>query len=139
MSCYGKDNTVSTTLVNGSVSIHTENGENQTITPSEQFTYNKESHQTTLQTVNTELYTSWINGKYIFKNTTLEEIISKLQRWYDIEPFYQEEELKNNRFSITIDRESTLDQILEVISFTSDVKLEKAGEYVNIKKQRREK
>lgn len=139
VSCYGKDNTVSTTLVNGSVSIHTENGENQTITPSEQFTYNKESHQTTLQTVNTELYTSWINGKYIFKNTTLEEIISKLQRWYDIEPFYQEEELKNNRFSITIDRESTLDQILEVISFTSDVKLEKAGEYVNIKKQRREK
>lgn len=138
VSCYGMDNTVSTTLVNGSVSIHTENGENQTITPSEQFTYNKKSHQTTLQAVNTELYTSWINGKYIFKNETLAEIISKLQRWYDIEPLYQEEELKNKRFSITIDRESTLDQILEVISFTSDVKLEKAGEYVNIKKQRRE-
>ena len=88
--------------------------------------------------MNTELYTSWINGKYIFKDTTLEEIIDKLQRWYDIYPNYMEEELKSKRFSITIDRQSTLDQILEVISFTSDVKLEKAGNSINIKKQRRE-
>ena len=138
VSCYGKENTISTTLVEGSVSIHTEQGEKQIITPSEQFTYNKKNHLTNIQTVNTELYTSWINGKYIFKDATLEEIIDKLQRWHDIYPNYMEEELKSKRFSITIDRQSTLDQILEVISFTSDVKLEKAGNSINIKKQRRE-
>lgn len=138
VSCYEKDNTISTTLVEGSVSIHTEQGNEETITPSEQFTYNRKNHLTNIQTVNTELYTSWINGKYIFKDATLEEIIDKLQRWYDISPNYKEEELKNKRFSITIDRQSTLDQILEVISFTSDVKLEKAGNFINIKKQRRE-
>lgn len=139
VSCYGKDNTISTTLVEGSVSIQTEQGELQTIIPTEQFRYDKKKHLTTIQTVNTELYTSWINGKYIFKDATLEEIIDKLQRWYEIYPNYKEESLKNKRFSITIDRESTLDQILEVISYTSDVKLEKAGNSINIKKQRREK
>nr|WP_129730050.1 FecR family protein [Parabacteroides goldsteinii] len=138
VSCYGKDNTINTTLVEGSVSIHTEQGKEQTITPSEQFTYNKDNHSTKIQTVNTELYTSWIDGKYIFKDTTLEEIIDKLQRWHDIHPNYEEQDLRHRRFSITIDRQSTLDQILEVISFTSDVKLEKAGNSINIKKQRRE-
>lgn len=138
VSCYKKEDMISTTLVEGSVSIHTKDGKEQIIIPSEQFTYDKTNHQTTLKSVDTELYTSWIKGIYIFKDTTLDDIIDKLQRWYDITPNYTDESLKNKRFSITIDRQSTLDQILEVISFTSDVKLEKEGTNINIKKQRRE-
>ena len=77
ISCYTTDKTFNTTLINGSVSVKTNNKEAQTIVPSEQLTYYKESEQTTIHTVNTELFTSWINGEYIFKDTTLEEIVKK--------------------------------------------------------------
>ena len=51
ISCYTTDKTFNTTLINGSVSVKTNNKEAQTIVPSEQLTYYKESEQTTIHTV----------------------------------------------------------------------------------------
>lgn len=136
--CYDTYETVQTTLVSGSVAIQTNYGEKQIIIPSEQFTYYRENHAVITRKVDTELYTSWIEGKYIFRGSKLEDIILRLQHWYDFTPVYQDESLKDKLFSMTLDRESTLDQILEVISYTSDVKLEKADHIINIKKKRRE-
>ncbi len=136
ISCYTTDKTFNTTLINGSVSVKTNNKEAQTIVPSEQLTYYKESEQTTIHTVNTELFTSWINGEYIFKDTTLEEIVKKLQRWYDFSVNYEDESLKHNRHSLTADRNTNLDHLLEVISYTSNVKLERINNIINIKKNK---
>ena len=137
---YTKDKTISTTLIEGSVSVRANHGKKQIITPSEQFTYNKENNQTDIQTVNTELYTSWINGKYIFKDAKLEEIINKLQLWYDFSVTYQTESLKENRYSLYSRKDIDLDKLLEVISYTSDVKLERTGtNTINIKKIKEEK
>jgi len=137
---YTKDKTISTTLIEGSVSVRANHGKKQIITPSEQFTYNKENNQTDIQTVNTELYTSWINGKYIFKDAKLEEIINKLQLWYDFSVTYQNESLKYNRYSLIAEKDIDLDKLLEVISYTSDVKLERTGtNTINIKKVKEEK
>ena len=90
-----------------------------------------------VEKVDTELYTSWINGVYIFKNAPLEEIVEKLQRWYDFSVVYQDETLKHTRFSLTADRKTDIDKLLEVINYTSDVKLEKQGKSINVRKQRR--
>lgn len=136
--CYNKDKVISTTLVEGSVSVRTDKGEQQTITPSEQFTFDRVQQQTHTQTVDTDLYTSWTNGVYIFKDATLESILDKLQRWYDFSVSYQDEKLKNKRFSITVDKQTTIDQLLEVISYTSEVKLERTEKNIHIKHQRRE-
>lgn len=79
-----------------------------------------------------------MNGEYIFKDTTLEEIVRKLQRWYDFSVRYEDESLKNNRYSLTADRNTNLDQLLEVISYTSTVKLERIGHIINIKRIKEE-
>ena len=50
---------------------------------------------------------------------------------------YQDETLKHTRFSLTADRKTDIDKLLEVINYTSDVKLEKQGKSINVKKQRR--
>ena len=138
VSCYTSDNIFSTTLIEGSVSVKTGKNKEETITPSEQFIYNKKKAQTAIQTENTEFYTSWINGEYIFKDTALEEIVKKLQRWYDFSVNYEDESLKNNRYSLIVDRNTDLDHLLEVISYTSDIKLERTNNIINIKKIREE-
>ena len=137
---YAKDKTISTTLIEGSVSVRANQGDTQIIKPSEQFTYNKENDRTNIRTVDTELYTSWIDGKYIFKHATLDEIINKLQLWYDFTVVYQDECLKNNRYSLIAEKDIDLDKLLEVISYTSEVKLERTGtNTINIKKIKEEK
>lgn len=138
VSCYTADKTISTTLIEGSVSVKTENKKTVTITPSEQFTYNRDDAKTDIRIVNTELFTSWINGEYIFKDTALEEIVKKLQRWYDFSVNYEDESLKNNRYSLIVDRNTDIDHLLEVISYTSDIKLERTNNIINIKKIKEE-
>lgn len=138
VSCYTADKTISTTLIEGSVSVKTENKKTVTITPSEQFTYNRDNAKTDIRIVNTELFTSWIDGKYIFKDATLEDIVKKLQRWYDFSVNYEDESLKYNHYSLIAERETNLDQLLEVISYTSNIKLERTNNIINIKKIREE-
>ena len=102
------------------------------LSPSEQFSYDKEKQTTSIRVVNTELYTAWTEGKYIFKDARLEDILSKLQRWYDFEITYLQEELKNRRFSIVINREDNLKNVLEIISFTSNVKLVQESNIIKV-------
>lgn len=136
--CYYKDSeNTSTTLVEGSVAVRTADGVEKTMIPSQRLDYNKKSNRVSVEKVDTELYTSWINGVYIFKNAPLEEILEKLQRWYDFSIVYQDETLKHTRFSLTADRKTDIDKLLEVINYTSDVKLEKQGKSINVIKQRR--
>lgn len=139
VSCYTSDGTFSTTLVEGSVAVKAASNKITTLAPSEQFTFNKEKNKTAVRIVNTELFTSWMDGKYIFKDATLDEIIRKLQRWYDFSVRYEDENLKHNRYSLEIDRNTKLDQLLEVISYTSDVKLERTNHIINIQLKKEEK
>lgn len=135
---YTEDRIASTTLIEGSVAIQTEDGEEQTISPSEQFTFNRNNKKTTIRTVDTELYTSWINGTYVFKNTPLEEIITKLQRWHDFSVIFEDNALKRTRYSLSVDKETTLEHLLEIISYTSNIKLERTNNNtIHIKKERR--
>lgn len=138
VSCYSKDKNITTTLVEGSVCVQTQNGKEQIIVPSEQLSYNKEDLNIDVKTVNTELYTSWVNGEYIFKDAPLEDIIAKLQHWHNFSVSYQNEKIKNYRFSLTVSRNTSLDQLLEIINFTSEIKLERTNNNINIKEYQKE-
>lgn len=132
VSGYVSERLQNVTLVNGSVQVQIDNDSAFRISPSEQFSYDKEKQTTSIRVVNTELYTAWTEGKYIFKDARLEDILSKLQRWYDFEITYLQEELKNRRFSIVINREDNLKNVLEIISFTSNVKLVQESNIIKV-------
>lgn len=139
VSAYQSEQMARVTLVGGSVAVEANGGEEFRIVPSEQFCYNKESRKSGIRVVDTDLYTSWVKGEYIFKDAALEEIFNKLLHWYDFTVRYQNEQLKDKRFSLVIDRKISLEQLLELISFTSDVKLERSqGNIIYVKQKREE-
>ena len=130
---YESENTVEATLVSGSVCV-TANKTERIITPNEQFSFNKEKQTIAVATVNTEEYTSWMSGKYIFKNTTLEEILTKLEHWHHINVNFENESLKEIRFSLAIERETPLQQIINIINYTTEAELEIDNNSINVKK-----
>jgi len=138
ISCYEDEPEIVTTLIKGSVSIQTEKNKETIISPHEQFRVNTMDNTFSRSTVNTDIYTSWIKGIYIFRDTSLDEIIKKLQRWHDFTVSYEDDKLKNNRYSFEADRETDIDNILEVITYTHDISLERVNKSINIKKKRRE-
>lgn len=138
VSGYEDESEAAVTLVEGSVSVRVGDGEHVQISPDEQITWNKYTKQIQKQTVDTHLYTSWIQGEYIFKEASLKDIFGKLHRWYDFSVIYEHEQLKQKRFSLTVDRQISFDQLLEIISYTSDVKLERVGNSIRVKQEKKE-
>ncbi len=51
--------------------------------PAELYSVDRQTGKGVLREVDTELYTSWVDGKFYFSAYTFEEIVRKLERWYD--------------------------------------------------------
>lgn len=133
VSCYEQQSTIETTLVEGKVAVVIPNQPEEIITPSQQLVFDKTKQTSATATVDTRIYTSWINNKLIFKNERIDVILTKLQYWYDFEIEYDNENIKENRFSLEIDKDTDLNKILDLINFTSNIKLIKTNHKITLK------
>ena len=117
---YEKLETVGTTLVEGSVEIACD-GESFRIVPGEQFVYDKNSREANVMMVDTELYTSWKDGYYKFRQATLEEIMTTLSLWYGLNVFYQNESAKHVEFTGKVKRYEDIRTLLDKFEQTENV------------------
>ena len=132
VSGYNNENMLKVTLVEGSIRIH-QQGDSVKIRPNEQYNYNKNPREKRVQTVDTELFTSWVNDEYIFKDTTLDEIFNRINHWYMFDVTYESPSLKEKRFFLTIGRDASLDQIIQIINSTEEVCIEKKDNHIVVK------
>ena len=127
---YDDNEEVSTTLVNGSVEIVSGGQQAFRLVPGEQA-YGKEN-ELEKREVNVRLYTSWIDGKFLFNNTKLEEIAKQISRWYDVEIFFSSENVKKVRFTGAIVKFKPLDDLVRMIESTSQVRFSVKGKTIVI-------
>lgn len=132
VSGYNNENMLKVTLVEGSIRIH-QQGDSVKIRPNEQYNYNKNTREKRVQTVDTELFTSWVNDEYIFEDTTLDEIFNRINHWYMFDVTYESPSLKEKRFFLTIGRDASLDQIIQIINSTEEVCIEKKDNHIVVK------
>ena len=108
---YSTEPIAHTTLVEGSVWAYT--GQTQVqLNPSEQFRYDRGTGMTSVQKVDTELYTGWIEGMFVFRNQRLEDVMSDLARWYNMTIFYSTAETKEIRISTNLNRYKNIDDLI---------------------------
>lgn len=127
---YDDNEEVSTTLVNGSVEIVSGDQQVFRLVPGEQA-YGKEN-KLEKREVNVRLYTSWIDGKFLFNNTELEEIAKQISRWYDVEIFFSSENVKKVRFTGAIVKFKPLEDLVRMIESTSQVRFSVKGRTIVI-------
>ena len=68
----------------------------------------------------------------VFDAATFEEITRKLQRWYDITWNYENEAIKNKRFTATINKKESLEVFLRLIERTTDIRFILDGKQITI-------
>lgn len=126
---YPKDRFWQTTLVEGSVMIA--RGEKEVLMkPNEQYQINLKTGKGELKEVSPELYISWRDGKFYFKAYTFEELVERLERWYDFTMFYTNESIKTRRFSGVVNKHESLQDMLKFLEMTSDVQFNIKGNVV---------
>ena len=124
----GERNTY-TTLVSGKVKVDAD-GQTVILNPGMQSVVNDEKMYT--RKVNVAEVISWRNGMFVLENHTLEEIMSKLARWYDFTVFYQNMSLKEATFKGKIPRYASFESVLNILEKTGEVKFNVKNQIVTV-------
>lgn len=111
------------TLERGKVAVTSKTGEQRFLNPGEQARIDTISHSIAVNKVETNLFTSWINNKLIFKNEPLGDVIQRLERWYNISIDIQDELLAQKRLNATIEYES-VSEVMDLLEITLPLKFE---------------
>ncbi len=129
---YPEDNAVAT-LVQGKVKVLGEREAQCILNPGQQARLSKKGIVTF--DVDTDLYTSWIEGKFLFKNVDMYSLSQQISRWYNVEIFFVNDYAKNVRFTGSINKDKPLQYLIELIESTSDVRFSVKGKSIVIEKK----
>lgn len=123
ISSYKENPVIYTTLVKGSIEVFINNkpGIKQTLAPNEQNSISKIDEQITKQKVDPYPYVAWKEGRFVFEDQNLAEIMKILSKWYDVNVVFAREDLKNLRFTGNLQRYSDFGEILKKIQKTNEV------------------
>ena len=123
MSEYSSRNTSEVVLIEGSVKMNgKEAEEGQILIPGEMGTFDQKSNTLKKEKVDTELYTSWLYGKLIFRNKSFDEILNSLERKFNVEFVVEDEALEKSEFNATFDKDVSLDKMLFYFEQAYDIK-----------------
>lgn len=132
INAYADQSDTRTTLLEGSVRIASQSAKDKGVmlVPGQQSVL-KESDRIRVTKVNLNKAIAWKNGKFIFDNESIEDIMQELSRWYDVEISYQGD-VSNRIFTGSMSRKMGLAAILAKISYTEAVHFKIEGRRVTV-------
>ena len=115
-------------LVKGSIGFRANAGCKEIVLQPEQLGIaNTGNGKTEVLDVDVYPYIAWKNKDMVFVNERLESIMEKIERWYDVNVFFQNERLKDLRFYGDMKRYSDIREILAYLEKSSDVRFQVNG------------
>lgn len=122
---YHDDDAISTVLKTGSIKISYPNNSSEnvnesiTIVPNTLAIYDRNGREFKTHKVEVEKYFSWRDGIFIFKNDSLQSIMKKISRYYNIQIVINNKVLANATFSGYLDVKDSIDKVIETIQETT--------------------
>ena len=92
------------------------------MSPGERVSYDSETNQFTIKTVDANTLTAWHLDQITFENATLREIVNKLSLIYDVNINLESKRLAERRYRYVINREETLKEVLDILSYLAPIK-----------------
>ena len=131
---YTADPRTEVTLVSGKVDVNT--GEcREVLHPAQQFVLNNASRQHEIKEVDVSAYIDWKEGILSFKSMPLEELCKRLGRWYNIEFQFDQEDIKQLKFTGAVKKEYSIEYILIMLGAMTDVEFKQEGDQVIVNKK----
>lgn len=125
VSAYPDDVEIKTVLIEGIVNLmySTKKGDEKTVllSPGQLATYNNSTQDIHLSEGDISKHLAWLDGGIYFRNDSLEEVLRKLGRWYNVD-FHISESVHKGYFFTGSFKNESLHQILEYVELTTPVK-----------------
>lgn len=134
VSAYEEDRTIATTLAEGKVLV-TDGKQMIDLVPNQQAVFEKTTGHFTRRDVDAYPYLSWKDGKFIFENETLENIMERVSRWYDVEVFFKGMAVRELRFSGDLEKYDDFSTLVRMLEKVSRIRIEIKDKAVFIEKR----
>lgn len=119
---YDDEENIKVTLVEGSVQVsQLAAGTSKRIVPDQQALIDSKG-QIKVQQVDAEESITWKDGKYIFNEMPIEDIMRQAARWYNVKVVYQSP--ISHLYTCVIERNKPLAKSLELMKLTQDIDFE---------------
>lgn len=132
---YRNEECVFTTLESGRVEVKA-GDKIVELRPGQQLELNRFSSRLALRSVNTEYYTVWRDGRYLFENESFDDLIRMVERWYDVEFVYPKNFFEGMHYSGVIKRTKPIEHVLNLIDHTTPIEYEIKNDSIYIKPKR---
>ena len=121
LSCYENDDNMKLTLFSGSLELIKDNKEVINVQPEEQVIIAYNTLKNDLVVVkDVEYVSAWKKGYLRFKNTPMDEVFRKLERWYGVRISVEDTTILKYSFTADFESESLL-QVLELMKITTGI------------------
>ena len=133
---YKEDSFSEIILVNGSLGVKglSDNQKIVSLKPGFRANVNQSNEKIEISKVNTKIYTSWINGRVIFRDENIDSMILKLERLYNVIITNDNKKLSDNFFNATIVvEEESIDEVMGYLKEVYNIKYQKFNNKIIIK------
>ena len=131
VTAYPEDNFTQIVLEEGKVKVDgKQNMFTESLFPDEQFIIYKNQKTGTKSNVDSELYSVWTEGKLVFQNKPLSEVLQKMEHWYNVKFIIENEEIKNYIYKATF-KDENLDEILKLLTYTAPISYKTKNRKIN--------
>lgn len=126
------DSPVVTTLVEGCVQVWSAS-DSVLLSPGQQALEMSGNHGIEVLDVDVVPYVAWHEGKFHFVRTPLKDIMEELARWYDVEVVFENPTVREECFTIEMQRFDDFNKVLRLIERTGMVTISVEAHTVTIK------
>lgn len=125
-----------TTLVEGSVRITGKtSGDEVTLRPGEQSRLMHDDNTLTVAAVDVTEFTSWRDGLINIQNNTLEQVLAKLSRWYDVDFEMADQGIGEIVFEGDIPKGSNLGSVLKLLETAGGIEFRPKTDIIEVTKK----
>ncbi|MCW3787763.1 FecR family protein [Plebeiibacterium sediminum] len=107
------------TLAHGKIAFSDNSHETMYLEPGEQIKIVGDEWEK--RVVNVDEYVGWKDGKFVFNDRRLSDIMNTMERWYDVDVVFDSPTLKDIRFSGDIKRYGSINVLLDALVLTREM------------------
>jgi ferric-dicitrate binding protein FerR (iron transport regulator) len=116
---YENENSEEIILEEGKVEVYSSQGKQlEILHPNHKLVLNTETRQYLKSLVEAEQYISWTEGKLVFRNESMQQVVNRLGRWYNTEIEVKDPELLKYAFRATFIDEP-IEEVLKLLAKTA--------------------
>ncbi len=124
VSAYDDDKPVEVVLATGKIALFTEEGGRKKslglLDPGQRAVYDHTGNKLSVAGVDAEKYTAWRDGELIFRDDSMSDVISRLERWFNVDIVVDDDHILDYEITARF-RDETLDQVLNLLKLSSAI------------------